>query len=150
MKLEYRKALFEVYTILENTEEEIRNKIPEKFINFIKENMDENHNFKLQYGKGLAEQNLMEETKQILALMYRDYICTKEERKELLEKEQEKRIEKETENKEKYGINFEKIKANKRKEENYGVNETQLIEITKEKWYKKLINKILKVFGIRK
>lgn len=150
MKLEYRKALFEVYTILENTEEEIRNKIPEKFINFIKENMDENHNFKLQYGKGLAEQNLMEETKQILALMYRDYICTKEERKELLEKEQEKRIEKETENKEKYDINFEKIKANKRKKENYGVNETQLIDITKEKWYKKLINKILKVFGIRK
>ena len=150
MKLEYRKALFEVYTILENTEEEIRNKIPEKFINFIKENMDKNHNFKLQYGKGLAEQNLMEETKQILALMYRDYICTKEERKELLEKEQEKRIEKETENKEKYDINFEKIKANKRKKENYGVNETQLIDITKEKWYKKLINKILKVFGIRK
>ena len=150
MKLEYRKALFEVYTILENTEEEIRSKIPEKFINFIKENMDENHNFNLQYGKGLAEQNLMEETKQILALMYRDYICTKEERKELLEKEQEKRIEKETENKEKYDINFEKIKANKRKEENYGVNETQLIDITKEKWYKKLINKILKVFGIRK
>ena len=150
MKLEYRKALFEVYTILENTEEEIRNKIPEKFINFIKENMDENHNFKLQYGKGLAEQNLMEETKQILALMYRDYICTKEERKELLEKEEEKRIEKETENKEKYDINFEKIKANKRKKENYGVNETQLIDITKEKWYKKLINKILKVFGIRK
>lgn len=149
MKLEYKKALFEVYTILENTEEEIRNKIPEKFIKFIKENMDANYNFKLQYGKGLAEQNLMEETKQILALIYRDYICTNEERKELLEKEHKKRIEKETENKEKYDINFEKIRENK-KQENYEVNETQLIEITKEKWYKKLINKILKVFGIRK
>lgn len=153
MKGEYRRALYEVYIILQNTDEEIKNRIPEKFINFIKENMDENHNFELYYGKDLTEQNLMVETKQILALIYRDYICSKEERNELLEKEQEKRLKKENENKEKYDINFEiRRSKNERKiakEELYNKNETKLIELRQEKWYEKIKNKIFKVFRIK-
>lgn len=143
MKLEYRQALYEVYIVLENTDEEIKSKIPNKFIEFVKDNMDINHEFKLKQGEELAKQNLMLETKQILALIYRDYICTEEERKELLTQENEKRIK---ENNEKYNINFEKIESNKKQE---SFEETVLVELPKEKWYKKLINKILKIFGIR-
>lgn len=125
MKEKYRQALSEVYIILKNTDEEIRNKIPDKFIEFIKNNMDNNHKFEIEPGKELVEQNLMLETKQILALIYRDYICE--------EKESSK-------NKEKYDINFNKTS---------NLEKLELIEVSKEKWYKKIINKILKIFNIK-
>ena len=146
MKLKYRQALFEVYVILENTDEDIKNKIPKKFTDFIKENMDVNHKFVLQQGKELVNQNLMLETKQILALIYRDYMCTQEERKKLLLQEKEKRIKKENQNRKKYNVDFEKSKNNK---ENKNI-ETLLVEKSQEKWYRKLISKILDLFGIKK
>ncbi len=145
MKLKYRQALFEVYVILENTDEDIKNKIPKKFTDFIKENMDVNHKFVLQQGKELVNQDLMLETKQILALIYRDYICTQEERKKLLLQEKEKRIKKENQNRKKYNVDFEKAKNNK---ENKNI-ETSLVEKSQEKWYRKLISKILDIFGIK-
>ena len=146
MKLKYRQALFEVYVILENTDEDIKNKIPKKFTDFIKENMDVNHKFVLQQGKELVNQDLMLETKQILALIYRDYMCTQEERKKLLLQEKEKRIKKENQNRKKYNVDFEKSKNNK---ENKNI-ETLLVEKSQEKWYRKLISKILDLFGIKK
>ena len=146
MKLKYRQALFEVYVILENTDEDIKNKIPKKFTDFIKENMDVNHKFVLQQGKELVNQDLMLETKQILALIYRDYMCTQEERKKLLLQEKEKRIKKENQNRKKYNVDFEKSKNNK---ENKNI-ETLLVEKSQEKWYRKLISKILDLFGKKK
>ena len=135
MKIEYRQALFEVYKILENTDEEIKNKIPEKFIKFVKENMDTNYKFELEKGKELIKQNLKDETKQIIALIYKKYICDDEE---VINN---------------YEIDFNKNK--KLKEENIHKDkdvkniEKSLSEIKKEKWYKKLINKILKFFKIK-
>lgn len=39
----YRNSLKEVYDVLENTDVELVNKIPNKFLNFIKENMNVNY-----------------------------------------------------------------------------------------------------------
>ena len=146
MKIEYRQALFEVYKILENTDEEIKNKIPEKFIKFVKENMDTNYKFELEKGKELVRQNLKSETKQIIALIYKYYICGEEERKKIVEKEK-------IDIRKNFYIDFNKNKKSKIKNiknrdeiENF---ETSLVEIKKEKWYKKLINKILEFFQIK-
>ena len=146
MKIEYRQALFEVYKILENTDEEIKNKIPEKFIKFVKENMDKNYKFELEKGKELVRQNLKSETKQIIALIYKYYICGEEERKKIVEKEK-------IDIRKNFYIDFNKNKKSKIKNiqnrdeiENF---ETSLVEIKKEKWYKKLINKILEFFQIK-
>ena len=136
MKIEYRQALFEIYKILENTDEEIINKIPEKFIKFVKENMDTNYKFELKKGKELVKQNLKDETKQIIALIYKKYLC---DEKKVINN---------------YVIGFNKHK--KLKEENIQKDkdvkniETSLLEIKEEKWYKKLINKILKFLKIKK
>lgn len=146
MKIEYRQALFEVYKILENTDEEIKNKIPEKFIKFVKENMDTNYKFELEKGKELVRQNLKSETKQIIALIYKYYICGEEERKKIVEKEK-------IDIRKNFYIDFNKNKKSKIKNiqnrdeiENF---ETSLLEMKKEKWYKKLINKILEFFQIK-
>ena len=146
MKIEYRQALFEVYKILENTDEEIKNKIPEKFIKFVKENMDTNYKFELEKGKELVRQNLKSETKQIIALIYKYYICGEEEREKIVENGK-------IDIRKNFYIDFNKNKKSKIKNiqnrdeiENF---ETSLLEMKKEKWYKKLINKILEFFQIK-
>lgn len=142
MKIEYRQALFEVYKILENTDEEIKNKIPEKFIKFLKENMDTNYKFELEKGKELVKQNLKDETKQIIALIYKKYICDDEEVINNYEIDFNK-------NKKFKEENIHKDKDVKNKDKDVKNIEKSLLEIKEEKWYKKLINKILKFFKIK-
>ena len=141
MKKEYKMALAEVNQILMYTKEDVVSKIPEKFKKFVENNMDQNHIIEINKNKSLVEQNIMEETKQILALIYRDYICLKEERANLILQEQ--RIEKEK--REKYNINFEK-----RNERKNIVEERVLIDYKEEKWYEKIINKVLRIFKLKK
>lgn len=153
MEQKYKKALSEVDIILAHTEKEVKDKIPEYFIQYIKENMDKNHRIKIQNNKELLEQNIMLETKQIIALMYRDYICTKDEREKLIrqEKEKYKRIEKEKQ--EKYKIDFKKIAQRKTQKNIIDKVKTKekssLIERKEEKWYNNIIDKILKIFKIK-
>ena len=153
MEQKYKKALSEVNIILAHTEKEVKDKIPEYFIQYIKENMDKNHKIKIQNNKELLEQNIMLETKQIIALMYRDYICTKDEREKLIrqEKEKYKRIEKEKQ--EKYKIDFKKIAQRKTQKNIIDKVKTKekssLIERKEEKWYNNIIDKILKIFKIK-
>lgn len=153
MKKEYQEALAEVNVILENTEEELINKIPNNFKKLIKDNMDNTHKIELQSDKELTEQNIKKETKQILALIYRDYLCTKEEKRKLILQEQKEREKLEEEKREKYNIDLRKI-ANSRKRNNIiekseKKNGTELIKLLEEKWYQKIIYKILKIFKLK-
>ena len=100
----------------------------------------------------LKEQELLLETRAILALIYRDYICTKEERKTLLlqEKEESEKLEKEKQ--EKYNIDFETVKEKRNhkkfeeKLESKNKNTNALIQVHKEVWYKKILLKIIDFF----
>lgn len=94
----------------------------------------------------------------ILALIYRDYICTPEKRRKLLEIDQEELKREEKILREKYAINFEdrkqKIKENQIQESDIIENNTQknntyMTELKKKKWYKNIINKILGFFKLR-
>lgn len=145
-----KKALAEVDIILENTEQKIKDKIPKEFKKYIKENKDDKHKVQLQTNKELTEQNIRKETKEILALIYRDYLCTKQERQKLIVQERQER---EKEKQEKYDTNIEKILENRKNknriEQLETENEKALIEIAEEKWYQKIIHKILRIFKIR-
>lgn len=146
MEDKYPKALKEVYVILENSEEKIKQKIPENFKEFIIRNMDKEYKTNINFNYETWEDTIMEETQQILAVIYRDYLVTKEEREELLkeESEEEKRIEQEL--RERY--NPDNIfKKHKEKEETDNINtNTSMIKIEEIKWYKRFINKILSLF----
>lgn len=94
----------------------------------------------------------------MLALIYRDYICTPEKRNKLLEIDQEELKKEEEILREKYAINFEdrkqRIKENSIQENDIIENNTQknnmyMTDLKEEKWYKKIINKILSFFKIR-
>lgn len=111
MKEELKRALVEVDAVLENSSKDINDKIPKRFKDYIKNNKSQDYTFEIDKTKDILDQNLSKEARQIIALMYRDYIVDKDKRQELLEQEKEKQIKKEEELKEKYNPDniFKKI-----------------------------------------
>lgn len=83
----YPNALKEVSDILENTDEELLNRLPENFIEFIHENMNTNYKSNIDFNVDIDKQNLLYETSAILSLIYRSYWATDKEKKYLAEKD---------------------------------------------------------------
>ena len=69
----YGNALKEVYDILKNTDEELIQKIPQKFLNFVKENMNQEYISNIDYNAEIDKQKLLPETEAILSLIYKSY-----------------------------------------------------------------------------
>lgn len=144
MEIVYKQAFAEVLEVLENTKQSIVEKIPEKFIIFLQENKDNNYVAKIDFSKSNWEEDIKKEAQAILALIYRDYIVSKEKRTELLKEEQEEQIRIEKEIREKY--NLDNIFNNK-KEKKVVENTNLPVEIKKETFFKKLINFIKLLFN---
>ncbi len=143
----YEKVLREVEHILQNSPKEIQDKIPNDFRNAIIEKMDVNYIPEpYDENKTLDEQNISEETKKILASIYRDYLVSDEERKKLIIEENNIRQKLENEKREKYRIEdiFNKT-TNNSQNANIGsnVNELSIKESNNKKWYKKIFEKLL-------
>lgn len=100
-----QKSYKEIYQILEHSSQEVKNKIPKKFLDTISELMDKNYEPQIDYSKDVNEQNLMKETYAMMALIYRDFLCSKDEQKVLLENEKEERKKLEEVKEEKYNPN---------------------------------------------
>ncbi len=78
----YQKALKEVDEVLKYTDINLLKKIPNKFINFIHENMDNSYIININPNVNLTEQVLLPETENILTLIYLSYWATNEEKEE--------------------------------------------------------------------
>lgn len=98
----YRNSFKEVYDVLENTDVELVNKIPNKFLNFIKENMNINYITHINPNVEISKQPLLKETEAILSLIYRSYWITDGEKQEFSERDKEQLIQKEEQKKAKY------------------------------------------------
>lgn len=75
-----KKAYKELYVIINNFTNEEKEKIPETFILNLKEEMDNQYEFKIDNTKVLLEQNLMVETKAMLVNLYKMYFAEGEEK----------------------------------------------------------------------
>lgn len=139
----YQKALKEVNDILENTEENLVNQIPKKMIDFIHSNMDNSYKINIKKDTPLNQQNLMQETEEVLSLLYRSYWATEEEKKLLAQKdkkeilEEEKRIEKEQEEN-----NIEKIFERRKNNSNRDVLENQMIVVKEKTIFQRILDRI--------
>ena len=139
MSPRYIEALSEVSYVINKLEDYDKEKIPEKFRNFIEKN-------KLKYDKVVDTKNLSEETYAILAIIYRKFLATKEEREEL-EKEYIRKLKAEKDeltNKKykKISYDFEVKEVNDKKD--------LIVECKVEKWYMKLFNKIKQLITLKK
>ena len=139
------RAFSEVYVILNQLDEESLKKIPEKIFNQIKENAKIEVDY-IDKNIPLEKINLMEETREFLAIISYYYFCDEEERKkwdEILNENERKYQEK---LKQKYNPDnmFKTKQDNVNKEESKELN---LVEY-KENFIVRLINKIKQFFKI--
>ncbi len=83
---ELRKSAVEVNAILKHLPVDVSAKIPSTVKVFFEQIASDTYSFNYDVTKKLTEQNLMPKTKGVIALIYRDYICSKEERLEYIQK----------------------------------------------------------------
>lgn len=83
----YREAFTEVNEILKYLSKDLLNKIPKEFIDNIRENMSTSYIVVYDNTKGINEQNLKQETRAILSVIYRDYICNEDDRNEIIKRD---------------------------------------------------------------
>ena len=76
----YKNAFKEVYEILQNTEEELIQKVPSKFIDFLQNNMNKDYPTNINSNVTIDKQSILPETEDILSLIYRSYWATDEEK----------------------------------------------------------------------
>lgn len=137
----YAKAYTELYEILKNISENDLNKIPNEILMMLEEKRDKKYKFKLQENIEFENQNLLRETKILLAILYRDYWATKEEKEKITQKWKSDIIKSEEEKKIKYNQLFKNKKEQK--------NDNNLpIEVKKERVFEKIISFIKKYFKI--
>ena len=155
--MKYSIAFEEVYEIFKLMPRELLNKIPIEFQKIIEEERDKNYFANIQ--EPIENCKLTNETIILLGLIYRDFLCMPEERKKLQENEARElnEIQAEIENKlkEKYNPNdIFKSKEHENAEQENSNNKnlviekenTELMVAEKEKWYKKILNMIKKIF----
>ena len=158
MEKKYREAFSEISEIIKLMPESLRKKIPNDFINNIELNKDNEYNPIIK--EPIEEQKLKRETEIILGIIYRDFVCSEEERKALKEKdniELRKIIQKKDEEaRKKYDVNniFNNNKAtlefiNKDNKVMQNNNEEKELSIINDNFFQKIISKIkdfIKIF----
>ena len=153
--IEYANAYKEVLDILKYISKEDYEKIPKTKIQMFEENSNKNYNFKYDVDKTLEEQNVSEIAKMIIAILYRDYFATKEQRYVIIKKQREAREEQERQIR-------ERIEQNKKiKEDSLKVIDvssdldldldyargTNLEIYREDNIFKRIISKIKEIFG---
>lgn len=105
MEDNYSKAYKEIVEILKYVPEESVNKIPKEMRDMFEAEMDKNYSFEIDTAKPFEEQELLEETKAILANIFRDYWATDYQKARIVERENQDRKEWERQKREKYNPN---------------------------------------------
>lgn len=127
ISIRYQKALKEVYIIINNLTEDLYIKIPITLKKTIKENMDKNYKISLEE---LKNNGKMQETIDIVSLIYRDYLCDKELKEKLIEKDEK---------------NLNDRYFNMFKNKKIEIPKITDLVVIKEKWYVKILKKISKL-----
>ena len=149
MKENYHKAYKEVIEILKYVPQESVNKIPKTMLETFENRMDKDHEFQVDINKTFEEQNLLEETKDIFAIIFRDYWATPYQRERIKARENYDRQKIEEEKAQKYNPNEifnKKIKEQKTEEIEEDVN--NLPVECKEKFYIKITKFFKRIFNI--
>ncbi len=79
-KSEYENAYLELYELIKRIPLKDKTKIPNDFIDFLKDNMNSNHTFEYDESKNLLDQDIMVETKALLVQLYEKYLSKPEEK----------------------------------------------------------------------
>lgn len=148
MENNYPKAYKEVIEILKYVPKESVDKIPQTMLDTFNAKMDNTYNFSIDINKSFEEQELLEETKAILANIFRDYWATPYQKERIQAKERYdwQKIEEEKKN----NYNHDIFKKNNKidNKENESIENNLPIEVKKEHFYNRIINFFKRIFNI--
>ena len=138
-------AYTEVYTILQELNEEEYNKIPPEVTQTIEANRNEDYEYQLDDELELKDQPMLPETKAILFNLFRDYLATPEQKAKIIRMQNEARQKNELKKQQMYNTD---VFANKTREDITENNkETMQIVKYKENIFKRILSKIKSVFS---
>lgn len=123
-------VLSEVNDIIYFSDATLKDKIPKSFLKFIEENKDSNYISNINPYLPFEEQEISEEAKNIIALIYRSYIASEEEKKEYQEKDTLEFKKMEEEKREKYNPNS--IFENEYADNKFNTKDEDLVEKNEE------------------
>ena len=147
MTLEYKQSLTELNAIIHYMNIEYLKKIPQKFIDFINKNMDVNYKPNISQNIPINEQNIKQDTKVLLSLLYRNYWCDSEVKNELLNEDAIQKEQYEQELREKYNPdNIFKNKTQHIEETKEEVKNVSLVEYKETSWFYNFFENIKKFF----
>lgn len=139
-----KNAYAEVYTILQELNEEEYNKIPPEVIKTIEANRNEEYEYELDDELELKDQPMLPETKAILFNLFRDYLATSEQRAKIRRMQNEARQKNELKKQQMYNSDIFVNKSKENLTENN--NETMQIVEYKENIFRRILNKIKSLF----
>lgn len=149
---EQKMAYTEVCAVLNNMDQSDVAKIPSDILAYYKNNSDKSYNFQLDKYKPFNQQKLSYTAEVVLAILFRDYWATPEQRNRIVQKEKYDLKKIEEEKRKKYDPNFlslntnntnnKVINSNKEKEQSQS-----LALIKEEKWYNKILNYFKRFFN---
>ena len=154
--IQYANAYTEVLDILKYISKEDYEKIPKSKIKVFEENSNKNYSFTYDENKTLDEQNVSEIAKAIIAILFRDYWATKEQRYVIIKKQQEIKEQKQKELMAKFEQNknisekdLKKVNVASDLDIDYELLGTNVQLYKKEEgFFEKLVNKIKELLNI--
>jgi len=150
---EYSEAAVEVLDILNHTDKEDVERIPQSFIKFLTDIASKTYKPQLNHEQPVSGLNLRKKTKELLGFIYITWWCDKDEREKYKKQIHEENVKKEI-IKENYNVNdiFKNKKENQENKiiQNESATETSITEYKKENILKKFLNKILSFFRSKK
>lgn len=144
---DYANACAEVVRILDYVPYRDYKKIPKDVILHYEKNASKNCDFEYDIKYSLDEQNVSKTAKTIIAILFRDYWATLEQKNKILNYEKNEIIKEENIKKEKYNSNdiFKNNTKSTFIENKDNIQEKSLVNVSNIKWYEK-IWKIFKDF----
>lgn len=143
--IEYANAYSEVLEILKNISKEDYEKVPSEKIDLFEKNANKNYNFQYDANLTLDEQDVSKRAKAIIAILFRDYWATPEQREKILAKQNYDRIQIEKDKQKQYDVN--NIFKNKERKIEIVENSVSMVEYKEsiftriKKWFKQTFKK---------
>lgn len=147
IKIQKNKAYTQVLEILNFIKLEDYYKVPKELICALEKNKDETDNFKYDSNKDFLDQNVSSEAKLILAIFFKRYWATDDQKQKIRSYEISKMSEMEEEKKKIFPQNVISDKIAQEKIEEKKKNQLALIK--KKNWFNKLISKFKAMFTVR-
>jgi len=144
VSVEYMVSYSQILEILKYIPKEDYNKIPKNMIELFENNCYRESKFKYDPEKTLQEQNITNITRIIIAILFRDYWSTEEQRDKIKKVQDQERL-KQVDINDVFKGNKQKIETDNIEE--YNVSEKLPIVVEKDNIFKRIINKIRRIFN---